>query len=144
MHANPRRLRVLVVDDHENTAQVLTLLAGLWGYEAHAALDGNEALSEARTFRPDVVLCDLAMPGLDGCGVAEQLRRQPAHAGTMFVAVTSFSDEEHRRQAAHAGFHAHFVKPVEPRDLHRFLEAQAADLAATTDIWAQRRGTLHS
>jgi CheY-like chemotaxis protein len=132
MSANTRRLRVLVVDDNENTAQVLTLLAGLWGYEAHAALDGSEALAEARTFRPDVVLCDLSMPCLDGCGVAEQLRRQPAFARTMLVAVTSYGDDNHRRQAAHAGFHAHFVKPVEPRDLHRLLEAQAADLAATS------------
>jgi CheY-like chemotaxis protein len=131
MQANPRRLRVLVVDDHENTAQVLTLLVGLWGYEAHAALDGREALAEASAFRPDVVLCDLAMPGLDGCGVAEHLRRHPAYAGTMLVAVTSYGDDDHRRQAARAGFHAHFVKPVEPRDLHRLLEAQAADLAAT-------------
>jgi CheY-like chemotaxis protein len=120
-----------VVDDNEDNAQVLTLLAGLWGYEAHAALDGSEALAEAREFRPDVVLCDLAMPGLDGCQVAESLRRHSANAGTMLVAVTSYGDADHRRQAARAGFHAHFVKPIEPRDLHRLLEAQAADLAAT-------------
>jgi CheY-like chemotaxis protein len=131
MQANARRLRVLVVDDHENTAQVLTLLAGLWGYEAHAALDGREALAEASAFRPDVVLCDLAMPRLDGYGVAEHLRRRPAYSHTMLVAVTSYGDDDHRRQAAQAGFHAHFVKPIEPRDLHRFLESQAAELAAT-------------
>jgi CheY-like chemotaxis protein len=71
------------------------------------------------------------MPGLDGCQVAESLRRHSANAGTMLVAVTSYGDDQHRRQAAHAGFHAHFVKPVEPRDLHRLLEEHAADLAIT-------------
>jgi CheY-like chemotaxis protein len=130
MQVNSRRLRVLVVDDNEDTAQILTLLAGLWGFEAHAALGGAEALNEARAFHPDVVLCDLAMPDMDGCAVAERLRRQSANAGTLLVAVTSYGDDDHRRQAARAGFHAHFVKPVEPRDLRRLLDAQATDLAA--------------
>ena len=129
MYANSRRLRVLVVDDNEDTVQVLTLLAGLWGHEAHSALGGAEALAEASTFRPDVVLCDLAMPDMDGCTVAEKLRRQGEHAGTMLVAVTSYGDDDHRRQAARAGFHAHLVKPVEPRDLRRLLDTQASELA---------------
>jgi CheY-like chemotaxis protein len=132
MQANSRRLRVLVVDDDPDNAQILTLLAGLWGYEAHAALDGSEALAEARDFRPDVVLCDLAMPGMDGCQVAESLRRHSANAGTMLVAVTSYGDDDHRGQAARAGFHAHFVKPVETHDLHRLLEEHAADLTLNT------------
>jgi two-component system, OmpR family, response regulator len=121
-------LRVLVVDDNADAAQVLTLLVGLWGYEARAAMDGFEALSEANEFRPDVVLCDLAMPGLDGCTVAHSLRRLAAHNGTLLVAVTAHGDEENRRKAACSGFQAHFVKPVEADDLHRLLEARAAEL----------------
>jgi CheY-like chemotaxis protein len=124
-------LRVLVVDDNADTAQVLTLLLGLWGYEARAATDGFEALSEANEFHPDVVLCDLAMPGLDGCTVAHSLRRLPAHAGAFLVAVTAHGDDESRRKAARSGFQAHFVKPVEADDLHRLLEARAADLQAS-------------
>jgi CheY-like chemotaxis protein len=128
MQRDPRPLRVLVVDDNIDAAQSLTLLVGLWGYEVHSALNGAAALAEASSFRPDVVLCDLAMPGVDGCHVAESLRRHAAHAGTLLVAVTAHGDDDNRRRAAYAGFHAHLVKPVEPDGLHRLLEAQAANL----------------
>jgi CheY-like chemotaxis protein len=119
---------VLVVDDDEDTAHSLATLVGLWGHEAHAVLNGRAALAEARDFRPDVVLCDLLMPEVDGLRVAEGLRRHAAHAGTLLVAVTGQGDEEHRRRAAHAGFHAHLVKPVHPDGLQRLLESQAANL----------------
>jgi len=128
MLAEQSRLRVLVVDDNADAAQVLTLLVGLWGYEARAAMDGFEALSEANAFHPDVVLCDLAMPGLDGCTIAHSLRRLPAHAGALLVAVTAHGDDENRRKAARSGFQAHFVKPVDADDLHRLLETRAAAL----------------
>jgi CheY-like chemotaxis protein len=80
----------------------------------------------AKKLRPDIVLCDLAMPGMDGCHMAESLRRHGAYS--LLVAVTAHGDDEHRRRAASAGFHAHFVKPVEPNALRRLLEAQAANL----------------
>jgi CheY-like chemotaxis protein len=128
MSEHTRPLRVLVVDDNEDTAHSLAILVGLWGHDAHAVLDGRAALEEARDFRPDVVLCDLLMPEVDGLRVAEGLRRHAAHAGTLLVAVTGQGDEEHRQLAAHAGFHAHMVKPVQPDGLQRLLESQAANL----------------
>src|SRR5437660_1477261 len=84
----------------------------------------TEALAEASDFHPDVVLCDLAMPGLNGCNVAESLRRDSAHDETLLVALTAHGDEDSRRRAARAGFQAHFVKPIEADDLHRLLEYQ--------------------
>jgi CheY-like chemotaxis protein len=123
-----RSLRVLVVDDNADTARSLAILVGLWGHEAHAVLDGRAALEQAREFRPDVVLCDLAMPEVDGCRVAEGLRRHAAHAGTLLVAVTAYGDDDHRRRSAYAGFHAHLLKPVEAEGLRRLLDAQAANL----------------
>jgi CheY-like chemotaxis protein len=128
MPASSRPLRVLVVDDNKDAAVSLVTLVGLWGHEAHAVLDGRAALDEAREFRPDVVLCDLAMPDVDGCGVANGLRRHAVHAGTLLVAVTAYGDDEHRKRSAFAGFHAHLVKPVEPDGLQRLLESQAANL----------------
>ena len=121
-------LRVLVVDDNEDAAHALATLVGLWGYEARAVHSGAAALAEAAEFRPDVVLCDLSMPGIDGYLVAEGLRRHATHAGTLLVAVTAFGDEGHRQRAAYAGFHAYLVKPVEEEGLHRLLEAHLADL----------------
>jgi CheY-like chemotaxis protein len=128
MQSETHCLRILVVDDNVHTAQNLTLLVGIWGYEARAALDGYEALAEASEFRPDVILCDLSMPGLDGYHVAKSLRHYARHAGTLLVAVTGHGDKEHRHKAAYSGFHAHFEKPVEADDLHLLLEAHAADL----------------
>jgi CheY-like chemotaxis protein len=130
MKPEQRPLRILVVDDNADAAQTLTLLVGLWGYEAHAALDGFEALAEASDFNPDVVLCDLAMPGLNGYHVAEGLRRDTGNTEALLVAVTAHGDEDARRRAANAGFDAHFVKPIEADDLHRLLEIRAADLLA--------------
>jgi CheY-like chemotaxis protein len=123
-----RHLRVLVVDDDADSARTLATLVGLWGHEAHTALDGLTALIEANDYRPDVVLCDLAMPGIDGCRVADSLRHHSALARTLLVAVTAHGDEDHRRRAARAGFHAHLVKPVDTTGLQRLLTAQADDL----------------
>ena len=122
------RLRVLVVDDHEDCARVLGLLVGLWGHEVHTAFSGFAVLVEANDFRPNVVLCDLAMPGIDGCKVAESLHRHAALSGTLLVAVTAYGDDDHRRQAARAGFHAHLVKPVDTEGLQRLLRTQAANV----------------
>jgi CheY-like chemotaxis protein len=128
MQNDRRRLRVLVVDDNENAARVLASLVTAWGYEARTAFNGLTAVIEATDFRPDVVLCDLAMPDIDGCKVAENLRRHAALAGTLLVAVTALDDDEHRRSAARAGFHAHLVKPVDTEGLQRLLSVQAANI----------------
>jgi hypothetical protein len=128
MPGETRLLRVLVVDDNEDAARALATLVGLWGYEARAVHSGEAALAEAADFRPDVVLCDLSMPGVDGCHVAEALRRHATHAGTLLVAVTAYGDVGHRMRAAYAGFHAHLVKPVEEDGLHRLLEEHISNL----------------
>jgi CheY-like chemotaxis protein len=119
-----RSLRILVIDDYADEAHSLAELVELWGHEAHIALNGIDGLVAANDFRPDVVLCDLVMPGIiDGCRVAESLRRHAALSGALLVAVTAHSDNEHRRQAARAGFHAYVVKPVDPDHLQRLLHA---------------------
>jgi CheY-like chemotaxis protein len=125
MQPNRDGLRVLVVDDNEDSAQTLGSLVRVWGYEAHTAFNGLAALVEANDFRPDVVLCDLTMPGIDGYKVAESVRHHAALSGTLLVAVTAHGDDDHRRRAARAGFHAHLVKPVDTDGLHRLLNAQA-------------------
>jgi CheY-like chemotaxis protein len=118
-----RRLRVLVVDDNEDAATALATLVALWGYEIRTAFGGLTALIEAEDFLPDVVLCDLEMPGVDGCRVVEALRQDDRFSKAFLVAVTAYGDEEHRRRALNAGFHAHLVKPVNELILHRLLRS---------------------
>ena len=115
------RLRVLVVDDNEDAARALALLVAAWGYKVRTAFGGITALTQAEDFRPNVVLCDLSMPDIDGFKVAENLCHQSEFSGSLLVAVTTYSDEEHGRRAASAGFHAHLVKPIDEVGLHRLL-----------------------
>src|SRR5262249_20278136 len=119
------RLRVLVVDDNEDAATALAWLVAAWGYQVRTAFDGLTALIQADDFRPDGVLCDLAMPGVDGCKVAESLHHRAEFSGSFLVAVTAYGDYEHRGYAARAGFHAHLVKPVDEQGLRRLLHAHA-------------------
>jgi CheY-like chemotaxis protein len=116
--ARPRR-RILVVDDNTDAAHALGLLLGHLGHDVQVTHDGHAALEAARLNRPHVVLLDLGMPGVDGYGVVERLRRDPQFAGVRFVAVTGSSDRE---RCLVAGFDEHLVKPVNLERLRELLE----------------------
>ena len=107
-----RALRVLVVDDNRDAADSLALLLEIAGHEARAAYTGREALSLARELRPDVILLDLGMPGMDGYEVASRLRRDPATRGVTLIALTGWGQEADRKRSAEAGFDRHLTKPV--------------------------------
>jgi CheY-like chemotaxis protein len=78
-------------------------------------------VQKARAWRPDVVLCDIGLPGLDGYGVAGALRRDPTTAMAHLIAVTGYGQEEDRRRSRQAGFDHHLTKPVDPHDLRQLL-----------------------
>src|SRR5439155_22238380 len=99
-------------DDCRDATDSTAELVGLWGHHARRAYAGAAALEMAAESRPDVMLVDLAMFGMDGCEVARRIRRLPGLDGTPLVAVTGYPDAEHRRQATAAGFHFYVVKPV--------------------------------
>jgi CheY-like chemotaxis protein len=89
------------------------------------ATDGREALAEADRFRPEVVLLDLGLPGLDGWEVATALRRRPSGDRALLVAISGYGRSEDRARSLAAGIDLHLVKPVEPgriRELVRDLE----------------------
>jgi CheY-like chemotaxis protein len=115
-----RVLRVLVVDDNDDAAQSLAWLVNRWGYEARIAADGRSALELAAEFRPDVVLCDVAMPGMSGLETARRLRDE-CSPNPLLVAVTAYGTEQDRNRTREAGFRAHLVKPVEPEQVRLLL-----------------------
>jgi CheY-like chemotaxis protein len=123
-HAGPA-LRVLVVDDDRDNADSEALLLRLWGHEARVAYDAADALTQAEAFRPDVVLADLEMPGLDGVRLAERLRQRPRPRPAL-VAVTGHASPDYQQRCRRAGFHYFLVKPVRPTYLGELL----ADVAA--------------
>jgi len=115
--------RVLIIDDHRDTADSLAVLAQLWGHEVRVCYSGGDALGASLAFRPDVVLLDIALPGLDGCTVARQLRRQEALAGVLLVAVSGYADQRRQDLAAAAGFDRYLVKPIDPEEVRTLLAA---------------------
>jgi len=115
--------KLLLVDDNLDAAESLSALLGLLGHDVRVANDGSAALVAAAEFRPDVVLCDIGLPRMDGYQVVAALRAQPRFATTRFVALTGYGRDEDRRRSLAAGFDAHLVKPVELAKLTAALEA---------------------
>jgi CheY-like chemotaxis protein len=116
-----RRSRILIVEDARDTADSLRMLLELVGYEVAVASTGPEGVEKAVRWRPDAVLCDIGLPGLDGYSVAQRLRRNPATANARLIAITAWGGEEDRRRGQEAGFDHHLVKPAEPEHLLRLL-----------------------
>jgi PAS domain S-box-containing protein len=119
--AKGRTLRVLVVEDDLAVAEMLVMLLELWGHTVQAVHDGPAALAAAPTFRPEVVLCDIGLPGMNGYQLVPQLRQQEGLSKSVLVAMTGYGQEEDRRHAQEAGFDHHMTKPVDPAALEKLL-----------------------
>jgi two-component system, OmpR family, response regulator len=115
--------RVLVVDDNRDAADSLALLLGTWGFEVQAVYDGPEAMRAAYEYRPDCVLADIGLPGMDGYRLAEQVRREEAFRGMTLVAVTAYNEAA---RAKEAGFDHHILKPADPTSLKELLRGLRA------------------
>lgn len=137
--AGPRRLRVLCVDDHPDTADTVKMLAEVFGYEGAACYDGPSAITTAEQFQPDICLLDLDMPGMDGVALAQWLVHQAGGRPVAVLAVTAMAGDEYRRRTTAAGFRRHLIKPVDPDQLRAELaavweEARQAHALATTPV----------
>ncbi len=97
------------------------LLARFHGQDVRVAHDGPAALHEAGAFRPEVVLLDIGMPGMDGFEVARRFREQAGTGQALLVALTGWGQESDRRRSREAGFDHHLVKPVDPEALRDLL-----------------------
>ena len=114
-------LRILVVDDNQDAAESSAMLLKIMGNHVHIAHDGEEAVAAAQEFRPQVVLCDIGLPKLNGYEVCRQVRAQAWAEKVIFIAVTGWGQDGDRRQSAEAGFDHHMVKPVDPEALMTLL-----------------------
>jgi two-component system CheB/CheR fusion protein len=114
---------VLVVDDNTDAAESLAMLLGISGHEVRVVHTGPDALEVAEDFRPEVVLLDIGLPGLDGYGVARRLRERPATRDVLLIAVSGYGQEEDRRRSREAGFNYHLIKPVDFSDLQQLIPA---------------------
>jgi CheY-like chemotaxis protein len=116
-----RPLRVLVIEDNEDGAEMLRELLELRGHEVQVASCGPTGVEAAHRFLPDVVLCDIGLPGMDGYAVARALRSAPDTTSMKLIAVTGYGQESDRARSLEAGFDVHLTKPVHPDALARTL-----------------------
>jgi signal transduction histidine kinase/CheY-like chemotaxis protein len=115
--------RVLVIEDNADAAEMLRDVLELAHHDVEVACDGRAGLARARSLRPDLVLCDIGLPGMDGYAVAREIRRDPDLAATLLVAVSGYALPEDVRRAAEAGFDRHLAKPVSMDELGEVLGA---------------------
>ena len=115
-------LEVLVVDDSEDTTEMVQHLLEIGGASVCAVTSGSEALRVAREKDFDVVLSDISMPEMDGFQFLSELRKLPGKEGLQAVALTGFGRPEDVRRAIEEGFHAHLTKPFDLQTLARLLQ----------------------
>lgn len=118
--SRPPGSRILVVDDSVDSAETLAELLKIWGHDVHLAHDGPAAVAAAREYKPEIVLLDIGLPGMDGYQVARKLREQ-AGSSLMLIALTGYARDEDRRRSRRAGFDHHLVKPVALDELQGLL-----------------------
>ena len=116
------RVKALVIEDNRDAAESLSMLLDQIGCDADIAYSGAEGIDAALASRPDIVFCDIGLPGLDGYAVARRLRAEEWGSRVTLVAVTGFGREEDRRRAEGAGFDMHFVKPADPAAIVRLFK----------------------
>lgn len=106
--------RVLVIEDNAINLELMTYVLQAWHHEVLQAADGSSGLALARDERPDLILCDVQMPGMDGHALARALRADPALRKIPLLAVTALARDADRDAALSSGFDAVFTKPIEP------------------------------
>jgi PAS domain S-box-containing protein len=117
-----RTYRILVIEDNSDAAESMKMLLGMVGHRVETAYTGANGVEAARAFHPQVVLCDIGLPGgMDGYAVARALRQEPALASAHLIALTGYAQEDDQRCAREAGFNQHMTKPVDFVELQTVL-----------------------
>jgi CheY-like chemotaxis protein/anti-sigma regulatory factor (Ser/Thr protein kinase) len=130
--AVPKRVsprRILVADDNVDSLESLAVLLRCDGHEVYTAYDGEQALAQAATHRPEIALLDLGMPKLDGVQVGRRIRAEAWGRAMTLIALTGWGQDSDRKRTQAAGFDAHLVKPLDISALAPYLQASADAIA---------------
>jgi len=118
-----RKRRLLVVDDNRDAAESMSMLLQMWGHEVAFVYDGPSALEAAEQWRPEAVILDIGLPGMDGYEVAERMRALPHAKGAVLIAITGYGQDDDRLRSRRAGIEHHLVKPVAPDALRSLIDS---------------------
>lgn len=137
----PARRRILIIEDHADLAESLRELLEIDGHEVEIARSGPEGLAKARDYRPEVVLCDIGLPGMDGYGVARAIRADASLKEAVLVAMTGYAFLQDIQRALAAGFDEHLPKPPDMAALNRVVAGKKGRLAADASRQGRDCGT---
>jgi CheY-like chemotaxis protein len=111
--------RIVVIDDHQDTADLMREILASAGHRVETAYTGTEGIELARRVGPEIVFCDVGLPDIDGYAVARTLRADPATGRARMIALTGFEGDEESARILAAGFDRHVVKPLDPALLEK-------------------------
>jgi CheY-like chemotaxis protein len=118
-------LRVLVIEDYPDTADMLAKWVELAGHSARICHTGVQALYTAPEYRPDLILLDIGLPDMYGWDLARSFRKEPGLSQTRIIAVTAYNDQEDQIRSKRVGIHDHLGKPVPHAEIERLLAQYA-------------------
>jgi CheY-like chemotaxis protein len=120
--APAKSYRIMVIEDCIDAAESLEMLLHLMGHDVEKAYDGPVGVEIAKRFKPEVVICDIGLPGpMDGYAVAQILRHDFPRGNTFMIALTGYGQHEDQRRSHEAGFDFHLTKPADPKELEKLL-----------------------
>ncbi|MGH7833579.1 MAG: response regulator [Candidatus Binatia bacterium] len=121
-----RPRRILIIEDNLPAAQSLQTLLLKFGHTVEISSNGTDGLATAHRFMPEIVLCDIGLPGLDGYSVAQAIRQSPQLRGAYLIALTGYGRDGDQQRAFKAGFNRYLTKPVDPSELERLVSGSVS------------------
>jgi signal transduction histidine kinase/ActR/RegA family two-component response regulator len=121
--SSPPKRRILIADDNADVSEAFAIMLETLGHDVEIATNGVEAVGKADQFRPEIIVLDIGMPGINGYGAARLIREKEWGKKVVLVAITGWGNESDKRLSQEAGFNAHLVKPVDPVELSQLLES---------------------
>jgi two-component system cell cycle response regulator len=131
--------RILVIEDNPANLELMRYVLAAFGHVVTTAVDGEEGYDGVVRDRPDLVICDLQLPRIDGFEVARRMKKHPALQGIPLVAVTAFAMVGDRDRVLAAGFDGYIAKPIEPQSFVTQVDAFLARAQKSGEPWCERR-----
>jgi CheY-like chemotaxis protein len=124
---------ILIIDDHPVNLELVKVLMVLEGYEVHTAGDAETALQLLADLRPDLILMDVQLPGMDGLELARRLKADPVHKNVRIIALTAYAMKGDEEKALAAGCDGYLSKPIDTRTFPKMVASFLADPSDTED-----------
>ena len=119
--ASVRSLNILIVEDNKDFADLLSNMLTTIGYCVNAAYNGKDGLMKAKQFNPDVIFCDIGLPGMDGYEFSKTIRSDKGFKDVKMIALTGYASKHDMKRALDSGFNTHLAKPVDFATLQQVL-----------------------